>query len=122
MARIYRRNLAKDYNCSDCDDNYKKMRHCPFIDKSDWLGNFFIPLKDPDGKDEIILEECPLGFLIKNKHLQIYFECKKWLDKGLPLFNNVGVMELPNKVIEAVNVLDAEFGYSTKEERNELGV
>ena len=102
--------MSSDYNCENCSDSIKRQRHCPFIPKDEWTGDFLIALKGPDNTAEI-LTECPKGFVLKHQDLLIYFQLKKWMDKGFPIYWGCGLMELPNKLVSAVDIIDSELGY-----------
>jgi len=113
MAKLYEKELPKKFDCRNCNEEAKKVRHCPFIDKSDWVeGTIYLPEENFD--------VCPLGYIIQHQHLLIFFELKKAFDCGIPPYANLGYLEMPNLICECLNVLHSEMGFYGKEERKFL--
>ena len=98
------------------------MRHCPFISKESWTGTFGVPLKREDETDQLILDICPKGFWLKHRDYQMIVEMKKWVDRGIMPYGDIGYMELPNKYLEMLELVDAELGYIPKKEKRILGM
>jgi len=91
-----------DWQCSECSDYQKRVRHCPYIPKEQHIGVVAYPIVIGESRTHI-LTECPVAFL--NKYYDEYaliFDVKSCVESQIPFHSKVGLLELPNPVVALV--------------------
>lgn len=59
---------------------------------------------------DVEMRECPVGFCMQHRSLYLYIEIRKAIEAGIPPIYGLGLLEYPNKVTQAVGILDEELG------------
>jgi len=91
-----------NWNCSECDEYQKRIRHCPYIPKEQHIGVVAYPIVVGKNKTKT-LTECPVAFV--NKHYDefaLILDIKSCVEAQVPFHSKIGLLELPNPIVTLV--------------------